>query len=219
MRRFVPICLSLLLAACAGEGGSHYRDTSALERPPTLPIEKNYASPEESAADESSEPAEQEEDVETPKKGLGDRVRLTETQPPEIRIKQSFDVAWNSLYQALNQSGIDITDRQRDQGKIYVSYDADAYTSDHGSLLERSVGLFSDDYDEQTYVLTLLSEGSETKITAAPSKDAEYKKRTDQDDAPSAETEESAVTKPKDGADKLLKSVFLTLHDELRENP
>ena len=214
-----------LLTACAGED-SRYHDTSALERPPTLAIEKRDVpfdeagnsetpgAPETIQSDES-----QDSEDESPKRGLGDRVSITESHPPEIRIRQSFDIAWNTLNQALTQRGIEIVDREHDRGRYYVRYDADAYVSDHGSLLDKSFGLFSDEYDEQPYILIFSAEDSETKISAVPFKDAEKRKRMDRDDASSDEPEDITPDKPNDGAEKLLRSIYLTLHDELRETP
>jgi len=38
-------------------------------------------------------------------------------------------------------------------------------------------------------------------------------------DAPADETEDDDDNKRKDGAEKLLRSLYVTLHDDLRENP
>lgn len=224
--RFGYLFSCLMLAACASDD-SRYRDTTALEKPPTLVVEKQEAAaaeaenaeadklPEEAAPDSD----EDRDDELTAKKGLGDQVvSISETPPLALTIKQSFDSAWNSLKQALIQSGIEVTDLEHDKGKYYVSYDADSYVSEHGSLIEKSLGLFSDDYAKQAYVLTVSPEGSATKVTAAPGKDAEFRKRTDHDEEAADDTAAAEADKPADDADRLLRSVYLTLKNDLREN-
>jgi len=225
--RVVSLFSCLLLAACASED-SRYRDTSALEKPPTLVVEKRETVPEAPEKDAADKPAEaeaaavsdedqEETDLKT-QKGLGDLVTIDDKTPPMLTIKQSFDVAWNSLKRALIQSDIEVTDLEHDKGKFYVSYDADSYVSEHGSLIEKSVGLFSNEYAKQGYLLTLTAEGSATQVTAAPLKDAEYRKRTDHDDeAAPADSDVAEKEQPADGADKLLRSIYLTLKDDLRE--
>ena len=226
--RFGYLFSCLLLAACASDD-PRYRDISALEKPPKLVIEKHDAieeAPENAEAEKLPEDADSvpEEDPEDAKpkanKGLGDQlVSISDTAPLVLTIRQSFDVAWNSLKQALSQSGIEMTDIEHDKGKFYVSYDADRYVSDHGSLIEKSVNLFTNDYAKQGYLLTLTDEGSATKVTAALVNDAEFRKRTDHDDEESATVSDAAeAEKPTDGADKLLRSLYLTLKDDLREN-
>lgn len=226
--RFSYLFAYLLLTACASDD-PRYRDTAALEKPPTLVIEKQeapVAAPENAEADKLPEDAapasdEDQDDAEPKiKRGLGDQaVSISDAPPLVLTIKQPFDLAWNSLKQALIQSGIEVTDLEHDKGKYYVSYDADSYVSEHGSLIEKSLGLFSDDYAKQAYVLTVSAEGSATEVAAALGKDAEYRKRADHDDEEVAEDSEASDTdKPTDGADKLLRSIYLTLKDDWREN-
>jgi uncharacterized lipoprotein len=224
--RFGYLFSCLLVAACASDD-PRYRDTTALEKPPTLVTEKQEAAAaeaENAGADKLPEDAatdsdEDQDDEPKAKKGLGDRVvSISETPPLVLAIKQPFDMAWNSLKQALIQSGIEVTDLEHDKGKYYVSYDADSYVSEHGSLIEKSFGLFSDDYAKQAYVLTVSSQGSATKVAAAPGKDAEFRKRTDHDDEVADDTDAVEEDKPADGADKLLRSIYLTLKNDLREN-
>lgn len=225
--RFGYFFTYLLLTSCAADD-PRYRDTSALEKPPTLVAEKQAAAaaevenaeadklPEDAAPDSTDE---DQDDESRAKKGLGERVvSISETPPLALTIKQSFDPAWNSLKKALIQSNIEVTDLDHGKGIFYVSYDADSYISEHGSLLEKSLGLFSDDYARQAYVLTLSSDGSATKVTAAPAKDAELRKRTDQDKEAADEAEAAEADPLSGGADKLLRSIYLTLKDDLREN-
>jgi uncharacterized lipoprotein len=225
----------VLLAACASDG-SRYRDTTALEKPPTLLSEKQepVAEPAEDAEadkqpDDAAPPSSDEDREEAEakiKKGLGDQaVSISDAPPLVLTIRQPFDSAWNLLKRAMIQSGIEVTDLEHNQGKFYVSYDADSYVSEHGSVIEKTVGLFSDDYAKQAYVLTVSPEDSVTKVTAAPGKDAEYRKRADPDADPDADGEavgdsgaSAAEKSPGDGADKLLRSLYLTLKDDLRED-
>jgi hypothetical protein len=219
----------LLLAACASED-PRYRDTSALEKPPTLVIEKQEpagGAPKNAGADKEPEDAapgadEDRDEAEAKiKKGLGDQaVSISEAPPWVLTLRQPFDTAWNSLKRAMIQSGIEVTDLEHDKGKFYVSYDADSYVSVHGSVIEKTLDLFNNDYEKQAYVLTVSPEDSISKVTVAPGKDAEYRKRTDRDDeeiAGGADTEEDKPTAG-DGDEKLLRSLYFTLKDDLRED-
>jgi hypothetical protein len=217
-----------VLAACASED-ARYRDTSALERPPTLVIEKQEPAgeaPENAGADKRPEDSsmgadEDRDEAESKiKKGLGDQAVSISAAPPWVlTLRQPFDAAWNSLKRAMIQSGIEVTDLEHDKGKFYVSYDADSYVSAHGSVIEKTLGLFDDDYGKRVYVLTVSPEDSATKVTAAPGKEAEYRKSADRDDEVTAEDADAADTdKPIDGAEKLLRSLYFTLKDDLRED-
>jgi uncharacterized lipoprotein len=216
--RFGYLFAYLLLTACASDD-PRYRDTTVLEKPPTLVTEKQEAAAAE-AENAAPDSDEDQDDEPKAKKGLGDRVvSISETPPLVLAIKQPFDMAWNSLKQALIQSGIEVTDLEHDKGKYYVSYDADSYVSEHGSLIEKSLGLFSDDYAKRAYVLTVSSEGSATKVTAAPGKEAEFRKRTTEHDKEAADdTAAAEADKSADGADNLLRSIYLTLKNDLHEN-
>ena len=234
--RLVSLFSCALLAACASEDTPRYRDTAALEKPPTLVFERQATLdkaeaeklPEDTAsvsaedsknAAESSDEDQEDSGPETPK-GLGDQVvSISDTPPRVLTVRQSFDVAWNSLKQSLVQSRIEVTDLEHDKGKFYVSYDADSFISEHGSFMEKSLGLLSNDYAKQGYLLTLTAVGSVTKVTAAPLNEAEYRKRTDHDDEePATDSDAAAGDKLTDGADQLLRSVYLTLKDDLVEN-
>ncbi|MGJ0483392.1 MAG: outer membrane protein assembly factor BamC [Methylomicrobium sp.] len=226
--RFGSLFGLLLLAACASDD-PRYRDTSGLEKPPTLVIEKQAATaaePENAETDKlpeeaASASAENQDDTEPKsKRGLGDRmISIIDTPPLVLTIRQPFDLAWNSLKRAMIQSGIEVTDLEHDKGKFYVSYDADSYVSEHGSVIEKTLGLFSDEYAQRPYILTVSQEDAVTTVTAVPGKDAEYRKRTDRDDEVTAGDSSVAGTdKPTDGPDKLLRSLYFTLKDDLRED-
>jgi hypothetical protein len=227
--RFGLPFVCLLAAACASED-SRYRDISALEKPPTLTIEKQEAvdqGPETTGTDKrpggdapSSDAGENRADTASKiKRGLGDQVvSISEAPPLVLTIRQTFDTAWNSLKRALIQNGIEVTDLEHDKGKFYVNYDADRYVSEHGSLMESTFALFSNDYAEQAYVLTVSPEGSATQVTVTLAKDTEPRKKADRDDEEIAEDAGADADKPTDGADKLLRSLYLVLRDKLRED-
>ena len=139
------LILSLGLVSCGTSEDSRYRDTSMLERPPALGVLKQGTEP--LMTDNSTIPKKKDET------GLGAEVYMTTTTPSQLRIKQPFDDAWNTLGLALKQSEIEITDREHDKGLYYVSYDS-------------SGSFFSKKQNEVIYVLTVENDGAETKITA-----------------------------------------------------
>jgi uncharacterized lipoprotein len=188
------LLLAVALVSCASED-SRYRDTAMLERPPALAVSKQAGEP--SRTDNSVIPKKR--DV----TGLGSDVFMTTTTPPQLRIKQSFDDAWNTLGLALKQSEIEITDREHDKGLYYVTYDP-----------EKS--FFNRKHNEAIYVLTLEKDGAETKITATLGNAAEQTSsgsRSEHRDL----VKDNSATQPADGAEKLLKSLYETIRDDLKE--
>ena len=184
----------LLLAATAASCTSvenKYKSTDMLERPPTLIGIK---------------PAEaQSDDAETPPKeakaGLGDEVTMIEANPPRLRINQGFAQAWSTITSVLKQENLEITDRNRDKGLFYVTYDADSYKPDDAGFF--SSLLPTNDYPEEGYILNLQGQGGGTEITA------EVANKT----ASAAEDEAT----PADGAEKLLKTLYKTLRDKVKK--
>ena len=110
------LLLTLGLVSCGTSVDSRYRDTAMLEHPPELVAPKKAGEPD--VIDNSSIPKKRYE------KGLGPDVYLTTATPPQLKIKQPFDDAWNTLGLALKQSEIEVTDREHDKGLYYVSYDS-----------------------------------------------------------------------------------------------
>jgi len=134
---------------------------------------------------------------------LGSNVYMATTTPPQLRIKQPFDDAWSTLGLALKQSEIEITDLEHDKGLYYVSYNAE------DSFFNRKL-------HEAIYVLTVENNGAETKITAALGNVAEQTslgRRSEHRDL----VKDNSATQPADGAEKLLKSLYETIRDDLKE--
>lgn len=184
------LLLTGFLVSCGTAEQSRYRDTEALERPPTVT---------------SSSPAREQRVVDTssiPKKkdrtGLGSDVYLS--TPSQLKIKQPFDDAWSTLSRALKQSGIKITDHERDKGLYYVTYD----TTD---FFEKASSFFSD--DATIYLLTVKQEGegAETTVTATIANATEQ----------SSAAKEGAPPPSTEGAEDLLQLLFKTLRDKLKE--
>jgi uncharacterized lipoprotein len=189
------LLLTLGLVSCGTSEDSRYRDTAMLERPPELVVPKKAGEPD--VIDNSSIPKKRYE------KGLGSDVYLTTTTPPQLKIKQPFDDAWNTLGLALKQSEIDVTDREHDKGLYYVSYDS-------------SGSFFSKKQNEAIYVLTVESDGPETKITAALGSSTEQINSGSRGERRDLAKDNSA-TQSTDGAEKLLQSLYETIHDDLKE--
>ena len=182
--------LALVLASCGTTEDSRYRDTSALERPPTLAANRPKGVPR--VLDNSTIPKKRYQ------KGLGSDVYITTTTPVQLRIKHLFDYAWTTLDLALKQSKIEITDHDHDKGLYYVSYDADS-------------SFFSKE-DQAIYVLTLESDGLETKVTAALGNAAEQLSASKR-----GHSIDNSANQPADGAEKLLQSLYETIRDDLKE--
>ena len=107
--------LSLALVSCGTAEDSRYRDTAILERPPALTGTKKAG--EQHITDEVRF------QKNATRTGLGSDVYMTTTTPSQLKIKQPFDDAWNTLSLALKQSEIKMTDSERDKGLYYVTYD------------------------------------------------------------------------------------------------
>jgi uncharacterized lipoprotein len=186
------LLLSLLLVSCGTD--SRYRDISQLERPPTLPSSgsPSAASTETTATQaptESYAPDESRIEKKSGKIGLGDVVSLTDASPPQIKIKQPLDKAWNTVERGLKQSEIKITDHERNKAQYHVIY------------APSSVFSFMKMDPKTIYLLTLTEEGNETTVSAAL--------------AP--EPNSSASDKDNDNTIQLLHLLFDTLHDDLKE--
>ena len=195
-KNFIPaVLLTAALVSCGTTEEVRYRDTSMLEKPPTLisnrPVE------EQKEADSNSEPEEE------AKTGLGTKVYMTDSNPLLLIIKQPFDEAWSTLAQALKQQEIKVTDRNREEKAYYVTYDPDSYES------VNIFSLFNSEYTEESYLLKLEARDSETAISAEMVEDAKKSSLSDNKDG--------YYDKPTDGAEILLKSLHQTLRDDLKE--
>ncbi len=191
----MPIVKSLLLivflASCSSaEEKSRYRDTENLERPPIV-----TASPtkEQRIVDTSSIPKKKDST------GLGSDVY--QNAPTQLTIKQPFGDAWNTLARALKQSGIKVTDHERDKGLYYVTRD----TEDRTGFFAKATSFLSD--DPAIYLLTVKEEGEETTVTATVANATEQ----------SSAAKDGASHPSAEGAEELLQLLFKTLRDKLEE--
>jgi uncharacterized lipoprotein len=196
----ISLWVALFLVSCGTTEPASYPDTAHLELPPALQGAKEGLNRSE-ADDDSVIPDKK------AKTGLGDAVYLTTAKPPLLRIRQSFDSAWNTLDAALKQSEIEITDRELDKGLYYVTYDADSYVSGDEALADRLTAVFANDYSKASYVVTVTADGSETQISAALADKSDQDNHSDQ-------KEDGDKT---DGAEKLLMFIYETMRDELVE--
>jgi uncharacterized lipoprotein len=178
------------LVSCGTTPESRYRDTEALERPPT--VASSRPTKEQRVVDTSSIPKRKD------RTGLGSDVyQSTRTQ---LTIKQSFDKAWNTVGRALKQSDIKITDHERDKGLYYVTRDTDE---------NQSAGFFSFLNDDSTvYLLTVKQEDDETTVTATVANASEQNATVGKDGAPKSAAE---------GAEDLMQLLLITLRDKLEE--
>jgi len=180
------------LVSCGTTEESRYRDTEALERPPT--VTSSSPTREQRVVDTSSIPKKKD------RTGLGSDVyQSTRTQ---LTIKQPLDEAWSTLGRALKQSGIKITDYERDKGLYYVTQDA----SDNEGFLAKATAFLG--RDPTVYLLTVKSAGEETTVTATVANASEQDDAAAKDGAP-GNTPES----PED----LMQLLFNTLRDKLEE--
>lgn len=185
------IGLTVFLVSCASTPDPRYRDTQNLERPPTL-VSSN-ASKEPRVVDNSSIPKKKDHT------GLGSNVYLsTATQ---LNIKQPFSEAWNTLNRALKQSGLKITDHERDKGLYYVSQD----TGDKTGFFAKMTSFLC--HDAAIYVLTVKQEGEETTVIATTANATEQ----------SSADKNGTVQPSTEGASDLLQVLFKTLRDDLKE--
>jgi len=191
MRIVKILLLIVFLASCSSTAEeSRYRDTENLERPP---IVTTSPTKEQRTVDNSSIPKKKDST------GLGSDVY--QSAPTQLTIKQSFGDAWNTLGRALKQSGIKITDHERDKGLYYVTQD----TTDRTSFFAKATSFLSD--DPAIYLLTVKDDGEETTVTATIANASEQSSAT-QDGTPHPSAE---------GAEDLLQLLFKTLRDKLEE--
>ena len=109
-----------------------------------------------------------EEESESEVKGLANDVILAEVkQKPIIKIKKDFDRSWDIVEQALQLNEIEISDKNRDEGVFYVTFDPDT-KSDSTFADAMTFFLFKDEYAEASYKLTLTEQKSESVITIEP---------------------------------------------------
>lgn len=187
------LLLALLLVSCGANKDSRYRDMSELERPPNLSsatstTKTNTSTATQQQATETYAPDESRIEKKQGKTGLGDAVYLTDSTPPQIKIKQPLDKAWNTVERGLKQSEMKITDHERDKAQYHVTYTPSSVLS------------FMKIESKTIYLLTLKAEGNETTVTAVLAPE------------PNSSTDDKD-----DNTLQLMHLLFDTLHDDLRE--
>ncbi len=187
--KYLFVFSGLILAACSAED-TRYKDLRALERPPIVVSPRQ---PGEARFDDDGAL-----DREPKKKGLGEVVYLTESNPPQIMIRQSLDQSWDALGRALKQSDIDVIDHERNKGLYYVAYKVGGFFS---RLMSGSVATHKD----ANYTLTLEQDGDEVVVSAS----AVHTEST-------ASSQDGYNETRPDLSGELLKNLYDTLHDDLK---
>ncbi len=198
IKKFLLLLFSVLLLASCGEvKNSRYRDTSHLETPPRMEIVERKKV--DKAKDEKV-------------KGLGNVVSLAGTnEQPVLKIKKLFDRSWNIVEQALQVGNIEVTDKNREQGSFYVSYDPDANHAGDQELVDKlTFFIFKDEYEEAKYKLSVVWRESDTEVSA---------KVVDQDNLKEMlEDDEDADDGDIDKGAKLIHSLYKIIRDDLPLN-
>lgn len=179
-----------LIVACSP--AKKYQDHHLLEQPPSLQITaKNIA------------PAVTQTQLTT---GLNDAVTRIDAQ--HLHLKQSFEPAWTTLGNTLTFNQIKISDRNHDTGTYYVHYDPDQSSYKTSDLIEELSALFTNNYAESTYKITLTQRSTGVIITAEKMEEKDRLNLLDDGD------EISFEDSPDDGANKLIHQLYTTLkHD------
>lgn len=175
---------------------SRYKDMSALEKPPTLALQKRPQSSIDDSVELKDMPA-----------GLDSNVVLVEESPKQLIIKQPIADAWRTLGRAILKSDIKITDYQKSKN-YYVNYRVKG-------MLNNVIGLFKDEPIKTVYLLTLKQQGSETNIQAALASQSDQRmQNVDEKSANLVDDDEFG-----DDSDGLVEHLYQVLRDEIRLEP
>ncbi len=188
------------LSACGSTETAHYKDNELLERPPILAIDRQSELAAENEADSPQPDESVVSTAEDRKKGMGDKVYLTDSTPPALKIKQPFAGAWNTVEQALIQREIKITDHEKDKGLYYVAYDNRGFLDHLGSF-------FKSDDKGSIYLLTLTDDDNETKVIASLANPVEQDSSGSQDGHNDGSADDHAA--------ELLQILYQTMRDDL----
>ncbi len=153
--------MTLFVISCSDGQQTRYKDTEYLEVPPEMKITEKAP-----AVVEGDEKEVEDEDDKD--KGLGENILLVGTEKkPVIKIKKRFEYSWEVIDQALKLEEIEVTDKDREQGVFYVTYDPDDQHSADSTLIDKmTFFFFKDEYEEAKYKLIVLRQESETEVTA-----------------------------------------------------
>lgn len=185
------------LVACSDVKTIEYEDTTELETPPEMEI---IETPKELLA----------EDKENKDTGLGDIVFLSGAKNEQvIKIKKTFDRSWELVEQTLKLNEIEVTDKNREKGVFYVSFDPDDQSSE--SIENSTFSFFGGEFDEGAYKITVVWQESDTEIIVELVNDDGNDML---DDAEDTEEFEGTIA----GSDHLLKTLYKTLRHDLPRN-
>lgn len=178
------------LVACSAVENSRYRDTTALEKPPTLALQKI---PQNSVIDDSIEPKKQ-------IGGLDDKVILLDANPKKLLLKQSINESWRTIAAALRQSDMKITDSDKNRHLYYVSYR-------EKGMLDNLAGFINTDDTKTIYLLTLAPQDGDTVIHATLANRNEQRSQNTVEDVSSNVDDESG---------SLIESLYRLLRDDVK---
>jgi uncharacterized lipoprotein len=187
--KLVIFVLASGLVACGAIENSRYRDTAALEKPPTLALQKT---PVNAVIDDSVEPKKQ-------IGGLDEKVVLLDESPKKLVLKQSISEAWRTVGTALRQSDIKITDTDKNKYSYYVSYQS-------RGVLKNILSALNEEDTKTIYLVTLVPRDGDTFIQATLANRNEQR---------SQNTDEN-VTHVTDDSDGLIESLYHLLHDDVK---
>lgn len=191
-----------LVISCSNSKSVYNQKTELLEVPPRMTIVEQTVR--ETPSEEDKKEPEQ--------KGLGgETVSFSQTdQQATLKIKKTFDRSWEIIKQALSLKNIKVTDKDREQGIFYVTYDTDQQQSDDASFMDKmSFFFFDDDELESSYKLTAKWKESTTDVTSVLVKAEENDLLDDGEDD---------IETPSDHGNLLLKTLYKTIKDDLIVN-
>ena len=178
-----------LLIACAATNESHHQDLTRLEKPPGYEIKPAENNPTTEQAANSSPNTEQ---------GLFAEVYRAEGKDTVIKIKREIDEAWLLVGKAILLNELEITAKNRKQGRYQVAYKT-------GGLLDGFS--FFGNSKASTYLLKLDSSTNETVVSISKVEDdSDYDPSRLMDGTPDYSYDSSA---------KLTDLIFNTLHDKV----
>lgn len=189
------VCILVLisgLVACGSTENSRYRNTTMLEKPPTLALQKTQQN---AVIDDSVEPKKQ-------IGGLDEKVVLLDENPQKLLLKLPVMDAWRVLGTALRQSDIKITDYDKNKHLYYVSYKS------QGSL-NSLIGFINKDITDVIYLLTLEPKDGETVISASLASNHEQRESANNNP-------DGVYENPAEDSNGLIEHLFHVLHDDVK---
>ena len=125
-------------------------------------------------------------------------------------IKETYDLAWETLGQGLKQSHLQVTDREHDKGRYFVTYNPDKRSDEEEEgFFDKALGYFTDKDNGERYILTVTAKGAETQVSAVINTEPKLSAK--------SVTKNSTALPPADGADKLLALIYKTMSEPAKE--